>query len=57
LYFYQNLYQKKQPDFGNLAKPTTNKAEAAKQSQSKPQQTKTQAENLEADFSDWTKPT
>jgi len=34
-----------------------NKAEAAKYSQSKLPQTKTQAKNLEADFSDWTKPT
>ncbi len=34
-----------------------NKAEATKQSQSKPTQTKTQARNLEADFGDSTKPT
>jgi len=34
-----------------------NKAEATKQSQSKPLLTETQAENLEASFSDLTKPT
>jgi hypothetical protein len=34
-----------------------NKTEAAKQNQSKPPQTETQAENLEADLSDSTKPT
>jgi hypothetical protein len=34
-----------------------NKAEAAKESQSKPPQTETQTKNLGADFSDWTKPT
>jgi len=34
-----------------------NIAEAAKRRQSKPPQTKTQAKNLEANFSDWTKPT
>jgi len=49
LYFYQNLCQEKtcldkldnQADFENLAKRTTNKTEATKQSQSKPLQTKT----------------
>ena len=34
-----------------------NNAEATKQSQSKPPQTETQTKNLEADFSDSTKPT
>jgi len=34
-----------------------NKAEVTKQSQSKPPQTETQFENLEADLSDSTKPT
>jgi hypothetical protein len=34
-----------------------NKAEATKQSESKPPQTETQFENLEADLSDSTKPT
>ena len=34
-----------------------NKAEATKQSQSKPTLTKTQTKNLEANFSDSTKPT
>ena len=34
-----------------------NKAEATKQSQSKPPQTETQARNHEADFSDLAKPT
>ena len=64
-YFYQNLCQEKtcldkldnQADFENLAKRTTNKTEATKQSQSKPLRTEAQAENLEADFSDSTKPT
>jgi hypothetical protein len=64
LYFYQNLCQEKtcldklenQADFENLAKRTTNKTEVTKQSQSKPLRSETQAKNLEADFSDWTKP-
>jgi len=45
----------RQADFANLCKQTTNKAEATKQSQSKPLQTKTPAKSLEADFSDSTK--
>jgi len=56
-YFYQNLCWKKTSRFWKPTKPTTNKAKAAKQSQSKPPQTKTQAKNLEADFSDLAKPT
>ena len=55
--FTKTFAKKRQADFENLAKPTTNKAEATKQSQSKPPQTEMQAKNLEADFSDSTKPT
>ena len=55
--FTKTFAKKRQADFENLAKPTTNKTEATKQSQSKPLQTKTQTKNLEADFSDSTKPT
>ena len=57
LIFCQNFCQEKISQFWKPTKPTTNKAEAAKQSQSKPSQTKTPAKNLEADFSDSTKPT
>jgi len=55
--FAKTFAKKRQPDFGNLAKPTRNKAEATKQSQSKPPQTETQAKNLEANLSDLAKPT
>jgi len=55
--FTRTFAKKRQADFENLAKPTTNKTEATKQSQSKPLQTKTQTKNLEADFSDSTRPT
>ena len=43
--------------FWEPTKPTTKKPEVTKQSQSKPPQTETQAKNLEASFSDSTKPT
>jgi len=55
--FTKTFAKKRQADFGNLAEPTTNKAKATKQSQSKPLQTKTLDKNLEADFSNSTKPT
>jgi hypothetical protein len=55
--FTKTFAQKRQADFENLTKPTTNKTETTKQSQSKPLRTEAQAENLEADFSDSTKPT
>jgi len=55
--FAKTFAKKRQADFWNLAKLTTNKTEATKQSQSKPPQTKTQTKNLEADFSDLTKQT
>jgi hypothetical protein len=45
------LRKKRQADFENLAAPTVNKAEATKQSESKPLQTETQAKNLEASIS------
>ena len=55
--FTKTFAKKRQADFGNLAKPAKNKTEATKQSQSKTLQTETQTGNLEADFSDLTKPT
>ena len=55
--FAKTFAKKRQADFENLHKQTTNKAEATKRSQSKPPQTKAQTKNLEADFSDSTKPT
>ena len=55
--FTKTCAEKRQADFRNLAKLTTNKTKATKQSQSKPPWTETQAKNLEADFSDSTKPT
>ena len=54
---YQNFCRKKTNQFWKPTKPTANKAEATKQSQSKPPQTETQIKNLEASFSDWTKTT
>jgi chromosome segregation ATPase len=48
--------EKRQADFENLHNRPRTKTEAAKQCQSKLSQTETQAKNLEADFSDWTKP-
>jgi len=54
---YQNICRKKTSRFWEPTKPTTNTAEAAKQSQSKPPQTETQTKNLEADFRDSTNPT
>jgi len=45
--FTETYAEKRQADFGNLAKPTTNKTKAAKQSQSKPLPSETQAKNLE----------
>ena len=55
--FTRTKAKRKQANFENLHKQTTNKAEATKQSQSKPTLTKTQMKNIEADFSDSTKPT
>ena len=55
--FTKTFAKKRQADFENLVKPTTDKTEATKQSQSKPLQTETLDKNLEADFSDLTKPT
>ena len=57
LYFYQNLCQAKTSRFWKPTQPTTNKAEVTKQSFSKPSQAETLMKNLEADFSDSTKPT
>jgi len=55
--FAKTFAKKRRADFENLEKRTMNKAEATKQSQSKPLQTETKNKNLEADFSDSTKPT
>ena len=55
--FTKTYAEKRRADFENLAKPTRNKTEATKQSQSKPPQTETQAKNLETDFNNSTKPT
>ena len=56
-YICQNFCQEKISQFWKPTKPTTNKAEVAKQSQSKPSQTKMLAKNFEASFSDSTKTT
>ena len=55
--FTKTYAEKRQADFGNLAKPTETAANKNGHSQSKPPQTETQTKNLEADFSDLTKPT
>jgi hypothetical protein len=55
--FTKTFAKKRQADFENIWQPTTNKAEATKQSQSKPPLTEMPAKNLEANFSDSTKPT
>ena len=55
--FTETYAKKRQADFVNLCKSTTNKTEAAKQSQSKPTQTETKAEKIDADFSNLAKPT
>ena len=47
-YICQNFCQEKISQFWKPTKPTTNKAEVAKQSQSKPSQTKMLAKNFEA---------
>jgi hypothetical protein len=52
---YQNFCRKKASRFWEPRKPTTTKAEAAKQSQSKPTLTETWPKNLEANFRDSTK--
>jgi len=47
---YPKLCEKKTRRFREPTQPTMNKTEATKQSQSKPTLTKTQIENLEANF-------
>jgi len=56
-YFYQNLCRKKTSRFWKPTKPNHEHCKKKRHSQSKPTQTETQAKNLEADFSDSTKPT
>jgi hypothetical protein len=49
---YQKLCEKRQADFGNLARRKNDFAKRNRLDQSKPKLTETQAKNLEANFSD-----
>jgi hypothetical protein len=53
----RSFAEKRQADFENLAQPAWNTANEKRHNRSKPPQTETLAKNLEANFSDWTKPT
>ena len=55
--FTKTFAKKRQADFENLRSQSRTKTETTKQNQSKPKLTETQTKNLEADFSDSTKPT
>jgi hypothetical protein len=55
--FTKTFAKKRQAGFENLRSQSRTKTETTKQNQSKPKLTETQTKNLEADFSDSTKPT